>query len=158
MNAFKFCIMTIPIKKIEPITFIGIALAFIAPIYPLMATVITFIVADAMLEVINSFKNHQFCPTFVKRLILKLVSYNICLIIIYVLEVNLLGEFVKMIIGIPLLITKVLSVGLIWLELNSIDENFYKITGKRFVKEFKKLIIFGKEIRNEIQENGQNNS
>ena len=152
MNAFNFCIMTIPIKKIEPITFIGIALAFIAPIYPLMATVITFIVADALLEVINSFKNHQFCPTFVKRLILKLVSYNICLIIIYVLEINLLGEFVKIIIGIPLLITNVLSVGLIWLELNSIDENFYKITGKRFVKEFKKLIIFGKEIRNEIKD------
>ena len=157
MNAFKFCIMTIPIKKIEPITFIGIALAFIAPIYPLMATVCTFIVADAMLEVINSFKNHQFCPTFIKRLILKFLSYNICLIIIYVLEVNLLGEFIKMAIGIPLLLTKILSVGLIWLELNSIDENFYKITGKRFVKEFKKLIIFGKEIRNEIKD-GQDNS
>ena len=144
--------MTIPIKKIEPITFMGIALAFIAPIYPLMATVITFIVADAVLEVINSFKNKQFCPTFVKRLVLKLLSYNICLVIIYVLEVNLLGEFVKLIIGIPLLITKILSVGLIWLELNSIDENFYKITGKRFVDEFKKLIIFGREIKKEIQD------
>ncbi len=154
---FKFCIMTIPIKRIEPITFIGIALAFIAPIYPLMATVITFILADALLEVINSFKNHQFCPTFVKRLVLKFLSYNICLIIIYVLEVNLLGEFVKMIIGVPLLITKVISVGLIWLELNSIDENFYKITGKRFVTEFKKMIIFGKKFKNEI-ENGQNNA
>ena len=144
--------MTIPIKKIEPITFMGIALAFIAPIYPLMATVITFIVADAALEVINSFKNKQFCPTFVKRLVLKLLSYNICLVIIYVLEINLLGEFVKLIIGIPLLITKILSVGLIWLELNSIDENFYKITGKRFVDEFKKLIIFGREIKKEIQD------
>lgn len=144
--------MTIPIKKIEPITFMGIALAFIAPIYPLMATVITFIVADAVLEVINSFKNKQFCPTFVKRLVLKLLSYNICLVIIYVLEVNLLSEFVKLIIGIPLLITKILSVGLIWIELNSIDENFYKITGKRFVNEFKKLIIFGKEIKKEIQD------
>ena len=144
--------LILPIRKIEPITFIGIALAFIAPIYPLMATVCTFIIADAMLEVINSFKNHQFCPTFVKRLILKFLSYNIVLIIIYTLEVNLLGEFVKLIIGIPLLITKILSVGLIWLELNSIDENFYKITGKRFVKEFKKLIIFGKEIRNEIKD------
>ncbi|CAB4146989.1 Bacteriophage holin family [uncultured Caudovirales phage] len=152
MNVFKFCIMTIPIKRIEPITFIGIALAFIAPIYPLMATVITFIVADALLEVINSFKNHQFCPTFVKRFLLKFFSYNICLIIIYVLEVNLLGEFVKMIMNVPLLLTKIVSVGLIWLELNSIDENFYKITGKRFVKEFKKLIIFGKEIRNEIKD------
>jgi len=157
MNPFKFCIMTIPIKKIEPITFMGIALAFIAPIYPLMATVVTFIVADAALEVINSFKNKQFCPTFVKRLVLKLLSYNICLVIIYVLEVNLLGEFIKMIMNVPLLLTKILSVGLIWLELNSIDENFYKITGKRFVKEFKKLIIFGKEIKNEI-ENGQNNA
>jgi len=154
MSFFKI----IPIKKIEPITFIGIAFAFIAPIYPLMATVITFILADAMLEVINSFKNHLFCPTFVKRLILKLISYNICLIIFYTLEVNILGEFIKMIIGVPLLLTKILSVGLIWLELNSIDENFYKITGKKFVKEFKKMIIFGKEIRNEIQENGQNNS
>ena len=154
MNLFKI----IPIRKIEPITFIGIALAFIAPIYPLMATVITFIVADAMLEIINSFKNHQFCPTFVKRFLLKFFSYNICLIIIYVLEVNLLGEFVKMIMNVPLLLTKIVSVGLIWLELNSIDENFYKITGKRFVKEFKKLIIFGKEIRNEIKENGQDNS
>ena len=144
--------LILPIKKIEPITFIGIALAFIAPIYPLMATVCTFIIADAMLEVINSFKNHQFCPTFVKRLILKFLSYNIVLIIIYTLEVNLLGEFIKMAIGIPLLLTKILSVGLIWLELNSIDENFYKITGKRFVKEFKKLIIFGKEIRNEIKD------
>ena len=144
--------MTIPIKKIEPITFIGIALAFISPIYPLMATVCTFIIADAMLEVINSFKNHQFCPTFVKRLVLKFLSYNIVLIIIYTLEVNLLGEFVKMIMNVPLLLTKILSVGLIWLELNSIDENFYKITGKRFVKEFKKLIIFGKEIRNEIKD------
>ena len=149
--------LILPIRKIEPITFIGIALAFIAPIYPLMATVCTFIIADAMLEVINSFKNHQFCPTFVKRLILKFLSYNIVLIIIYTLEVNLLGEFIKMAIGIPLLLTKILSVGLIWLELNSIDENFYKITGKRFVKEFKKLIIFGKEIRNEIKD-GQDNS
>jgi hypothetical protein len=148
MNFFKI----IPIRKIEPITFIGIALAFIAPIYPLMATVITFIVADAMLEVINSFKNHLFCPTFVKRLLLKLLSYNIVLIIIYTLEFNLLGEFVKMIMNVPLLITKIVSVGLIWLELNSIDENFYKITGKRFIKEFKKLIIFGKEIKNEIQD------
>lgn len=144
--------MTIPIRKIEPITFMGIALAFIAPIYPLMATVITFIVADAVLEVINSFQNKQFCPTFVKRLVLKLLSYNICLVIIYVLEVNLLSEFVKLIVGIPLLITKILSVGLIWIELNSIDENFYKITGKRFVNEFKKLIIFGKEIKKEIQD------
>ena len=149
--------LILPIKRIEPITLMGIALAFIAPIYPLMATVCTFIVADALLEIINSFKNHQFCPTFIKRLILKFLSYNICLVIIYVLEVNLLGEFVKMIIGIPLLITKLLSVGLIWLELNSIDENFYKITGKKFVKEFKKLIIFGKEIRNEIKD-GQDNS
>ena len=157
MKILKFCEMTIPIKKIEPITFMGIALAFIAPIYPLMATVVTFIVADAALEVINSFKNKQFCPTFVKRLVLKLLSYNICLVIIYVLEINLLGEFVKLIIGIPLLITKILSVGLIWLELNSIDDNFYKITGKRFVDEFKKLIIFGKEIKKEIQD-GQNNA
>ena len=149
--------LILPIKRIEPITFIGIALAFIAPIYPLMATVCTFIIADAMLEVINSFKNHQFCPTFVKRLVLKFLSYNIVLIIIYTLEINLLGEFIKMAIGIPLLLTKILSVGLIWLELNSIDENFYKITGKRFVKEFKKLIIFGKEIRNEIKD-GQDNS
>ena len=148
--------MIIPIRKIEPITFIGIALAFIAPIYPLMATVITFIVADALLEIINSFKSHKFCPTFVKRLILKFLSYNICLIIIYTLEVNLLGEFVKLIIGIPLLLTKLMSVGLIWLELNSIDNNFFNITGKRFMKEFRKLIIFGKEIRNEIQDNGQN--
>ena len=144
--------MTIPIKKIEPITFIGIALAFIAPIYPLMATVCTFIIADALLEIINSFKNHRFCPTFVKRLVLKFLSYNICLIIIYVLEVNLLGEFVKLIVGIPLLLTKLLSVGLIWLELNSIDENFYNITGKRFMKEFKKLIIFSKELKKEIQD------
>lgn len=149
--------MTIPIKRIEPITFIGIALAFIAPIYPLMATVITFIVADALLEVINSFKNKQFCPTFLKRFLLKFLSYNICLIIIYVLEVNLLGEFIKMIMNVPLLITKILSVGLIWLELNSIDDNFYKITGKRFVDEFKKLIIFGREIKKEIQD-GQNNA
>lgn len=144
--------MTIPIKKIEPITFMGIALAFIAPIYPLMATVITFIVADALLEIINSFKNKEFCPTFGKRLVLKFLSYNICLIIIYVLEVNLLGEFIKMIMNVPLLLTKILSVGLIWLELNSIDENFYKITGKRFVDEFKKLIIFGREIKKEIQD------
>jgi len=143
--------LILPIRKIEPITFIGIALAFIAPIYPLMATVCTFIIADALLEIINSFKNHQFCPTFVKRLVLKFLSYNIVLIVIYTLEVNLLGEFIKMIIGVPLLLTKVLSVGLIWLELNSIDENFYKITGKRFVKEFKKLIIFGKEFKKEIQ-------
>ena len=62
--------LILPIRKIEPITFIGIALAFISPIYPLMATVCTFIIADAMLEVINSFKNHQFCPTFVKKLII----------------------------------------------------------------------------------------
>lgn len=144
--------MTIPIKKIEPITFIGIALSFVAPVYPLMATVITFIVADALLEIINSFKNKLFCPTFVKRLVLKFLSYNICLIIIFVLEVNLLGEFIKLIIDIPLLLTKMLSVGLIWLELNSIDENFYKITGKRFVKEFKKMIIFGKELKREIQD------
>ena len=63
-----------------------------------------------------------------------------------------LRDFIIMVTSVPLFLTKILSIGLIWLELRSIEENFYEITGKRIVREFIKMINFGKELKKEIQD------
>jgi hypothetical protein len=144
--------LILPIKKIEPITFIGISLGFLAPALPLLMTVCIFILVDAILEVVKSFKQKNFCPTFLARLFTKVITYNAVLIAFFFFEDLVLKDFIIMVTSVPLFLTKILSIGLIWLELRSIEENFYNITGKRIVREFVKMINFGKEIKKEIQD------
>ena len=144
--------LILPIKRIEPITFVGIGIGFLSPAIPLLMTVCLFIVVDAILEVVKSFKQKNFCPTFVARLITKVITYNAVLIAFFFLEDLILKDFIVMITSVPLFLTKILSIGLIWLELRSMEENFYSITGKRIVREFVKMINFGKELKKEIQD------
>ena len=144
--------LILPIKKIEPITFIGISLGFLSPAIPLLMTVCLFIVVDALLEVVKSFKSKNFCPKFLARLFTKVITYNAVLIAFFFFEDLVLRDFIIMVTSVPLFLTKILSIGLIWLELRSIEENFYEITGKRIVREFIKMINFGKEIKKEIQD------
>jgi hypothetical protein len=68
------------------------------------------------------------------------------------LDVFLLNEFVKYLIPIQHLSTKIISLGLIYAEMKSIDENWKVMFGKGLIRHVLDLVNFGKNIKNNLKE------
>jgi hypothetical protein len=68
------------------------------------------------------------------------------------LDVFLLDEFVKYVIPIQHLSTKIISLGLIYAEMKSIDENWKVMFGKGLIRHVLDLVNFGKNIKNNLKE------
>jgi hypothetical protein len=68
------------------------------------------------------------------------------------LDKFLLNEFVKYVVSIELLSTKLVSLGLIYGELTSIDENSKVIWGKGIIKRLMDVFNFGNKIKNKLSE------
>jgi hypothetical protein len=68
------------------------------------------------------------------------------------LDVFLLNEFVKYLIPIQHLSTKIISLGLIYAEMKSIDENWKVMFGKGLIRHVLDLVNFGKSIKNNLKE------
>jgi len=121
------------------------------PVKPLLLLVGLFICSDTVLgiwaahkrgEKINSRKLGNIIP--------KIILYQAAVLIGYVLDVLLLGEFVNYFINIPMFITKIIAMILIFVEALSINENFENITGKNLFNSAKQLITRGINIKKDI--------
>ena len=64
----------------------------------------------------------------------------------------LLSEFVKYVINIEYLSTKIVALGLVYAEIKSIDENWKIIYGKGLIKNIMDTINFGKRIKGKLSE------
>lgn len=125
--------------------------SFFLPVKPLLLLVGLFICSDTVLgiwaahkrgEKINSRKLGNIIP--------KIILYQAAVLIGYVLDVLLLGEFVNYFINIPMFITKIIAMILIFVEALSINENFENITGKNLFNSAKQLITRGINIKKDI--------
>jgi hypothetical protein len=79
-----------------------------------------------------------------------MILYQSSILVGFILETYLLGEFITYFVDIPNLITKLIAMVLVFVESLSINENFENITGKNLFLEFKRMITRGINIKKNI--------
>jgi hypothetical protein len=132
---------------------IGIITAFLVPIIPLILIVGGAIILDTVFGVYRSFKlKESITSRKLSRLISKMVLYQSALIGFFCIEKFILDDFILIFTAIPLILTKLVSVTLIFIEAQSINENWMTITGVSIWKKFKELLYRSKELNNEFKE------
>ena len=130
---------------------------FILPIKALMISIGLFVVADTITGVIRSnkvgikFSSRRFMAFFNKSAV-----YQLALICTFYLDKSLLNEITNLFIQIPLLVTKLMSLTIVFNEVKSINENLkiaYKIDlfeyGKSLFRASKEI----KDVYNELNDN-----
>ena len=112
-------------------SFIIPLLAFVAPIKFILILVGVFIVFDTYMGIKKAKKlNKKISSRALSAVISKMLLYQTCVITSYMLEIYLLGDIIALIFpSVPLLLTKLVGLGLIGVELFSISENSKIIYG-----------------------------
>jgi len=134
-------------------------LTFFAPAAGILLVVLSFVFTDTILAYIRVKKQQSkglkiewTSRNFIRGFIPKMLGYTILVLLFFMLDKFLLNEFVKYVVSIELLSTKLVSLGLIYGELQSIDENSKVIWGKGIIKRLMDVFNFGNKIKNKLSE------
>jgi hypothetical protein len=139
--------------KESVIVMIGIIVAFLTPIVPLILIVGGAIGLDTIIGVYRSWKiKESITSRKMSRLVSKMVLYQSAVIGFFCIEKFILNDFIVVFTAIPLILTKLVSVTLIFIEGQSINENWMTITGISLWGKFKDLLNRGKDIKTEIKD------
>lgn len=107
----------------------------ISPIKPLILLVGFAIGLDFIFGVCRSIKNKvKITSNVMSRTVIKMAVYQMVLISFYFIDKHLVGEIVQLLIDIPFILTKGICIGLIYIEILSINENIYEATGINLAK------------------------
>jgi len=134
---------------------LGIVSAFLLPIHGLIIAVGLTIFADTLIGIYKAKKLNGWKSVSSRKLsaiVSKMFLYQGALILFFVIDIFILGEFILIFIGIPFFLTKVLAATLCLIELKSIDENYKIISGKSIWQQFKNILIRSKELKQEISD------
>lgn len=139
--------------------------AFFAPAAAIILVVLAFVFVDTLTAYWRVKKEQRIqkdnkeeitirwrSRTFIKGFAPKIILYTICILLFFALDMVLLNEFIAYFIKIPHFTTKIISLGLIYGELKSIDENWKKIFGKGLVKYIMDLLNFTKSVKDKMDD------
>lgn len=144
-------------RTLETIKSFGLKLllpvmAFLAPIKFLLILVGISIAVDTIIGIWGAVKKGGW-PAFsskkLRRFAPKIIVYNLVVITMYIMDIYLLGEIMKLFIDIPLAVTKFTTLTLISIEIFSIDETLRKVNGRGIWYYLKKLIGSVKSLKKE---------
>lgn len=134
-------------------------LTFFAPAAGILLVVLSFVFTDTILAYIRVKKQQSkglkvewTSRNFIRGFVPKMLGYTILVLLFFMLDKFLLNEFVKYVVSIELLSTKLIALGLIYGELTSIDENSKIIWGKGIIKRLMDVFNFGKRIKGKLSE------
>jgi hypothetical protein len=106
-------------------TLASILLLFV-PIYGLLVAVGTAIILDTFTGVFKSIKIHGWKSVRSRKLsniVSKMMLYEICILLLFVMDKFVLNEFVKHAFGFEFMFTKICAILLMFIELVSVKEN-----------------------------------
>jgi hypothetical protein len=89
---------------------------------------------------------------FVRGFVPKLIGYTSLVLLFFMLDTFLLNEFTKYILPIENISTKMISLGLVYAELKSIDENWRVMFGKGLMKYIMDMVNFGENVKKKLKE------
>ena len=126
---------------------------FLAPIKMLLILVGIGITADTLSGIYWAVKKggwEAFSSRKFRRVANKILVYNLVVITMYAMDIYLLGEIIKLFIGIPLILTKFTAIVLISIEGFSLDETLRANNdGKGIWFYIKRVIGLAKDFKNE---------
>ena len=124
-----------------------------SPALPMVVSVILFILLDTFTGLMKAryVKEKRNSNSMKRGLLPKVIIYTLCILVVFIADRYVLNAFVKHYFGFDFLITKVISLILIFVEIWSIDENFEAIFGHSLITYFKKFMnIFKDFLRNQL--------
>lgn len=131
----------------------GIFLAFILPIRGLLLAVGLCIALDTVFGVAKALKLKQdITSRGLSKIISKMFLYEGVILLFFILDIFVLGEFIAVFIGIKFFLTKIISCVLVFIELKSMDENFKLIYNVSLWDKLKEMLARAKELKQEINE------
>jgi hypothetical protein len=131
----------------------GILITFLTPIKPLIIIVGVAIALDTFYGVRRAKKTgEKVTSRKLSKIISKMVLYQTAVILFFCVEKFILGDIIGLFTSIPLILTKVVTTVLLYIEATSISESYEIMYGVSLWKKFKELIRRTGETKQEIQE------
>jgi hypothetical protein len=132
----------------------SILLLFV-PIYGLLIAVATAIVLDTFTGVFKSVKINGWKSIRSRKLsniVSKMLLYEVCILLLFLMDKYLLNEFIVLSFGIEYMFTKICAILLIFIELVSVKENIEEAYNIDIWAMLKKLLSRAKEINSDIND------
>ncbi len=131
----------------------GILLAFLLPIIPLILIVGAAIFLDTAIAIYKAYKlNETITSRKLSSIVSKMVLYQSAIIGFFCIEKYILGDVIIMITAIPFVLTKLVTVTLLFIEMQSIVENYSAISGVNIFSKFKEMITRTKEVKESVED------
>lgn len=126
-------------------------LLFFAPIQGLLISVGTAIALDTIFGIAKAIKlKEKITSRKLSNIVSKFVLYQAAVLLIFTIDIFLLGEFFKLWFSIPFFFTKIVTIILIFIEAVSIKENFEKAFNVNIFRLLKKFLKRSVEIKEDI--------
>ena len=126
-------------------------LLFFAPIQGLLISVGTAIALDTIFGIAKAIKlKEKITSRKLSNIVSKFVLYQAAVLLIFTIDIFLLGEFFKLWFSIPFFFTKIVTIILIFIEAVSIKENFEEAFNVNVFRLLKKFLKRSVEIKEDI--------
>ena len=136
--------------------YLGISIILIfAPIYGLLLAVGSAIILDTLTGLFKVIKLQgwkQIQSRKLSQVISKMALYEVCILLLFIIDKFLLNEFVKHSFGFDFMFTKICAILLIFTELVSIKENIEETYNISIWTMLRSLFNRAKEIKKDIDE------
>lgn len=130
-------------------------LLLFVPIYGLLIAVGTAIILDTFTGVFKSIKLYGWRSVKSRKLsniVSKMMLYEICILLLFVMDKFVLNEFVNHAFGFEFMFTKICAILLMFIELVSVKENIEEAFKIDIWKMVKSALNRAKDIRADIKE------
>jgi hypothetical protein len=138
--------------KIQLSYFMMSITAFFMPLIPLLIVVGICISLDTIFGIYRAYKKgEEITSRKLSNVISKMVLYQSCVLLFFLIEKLIIGDMVSEISSIPFLLTKLVAASLCFIELKSLDESYKSLYGYSLLKKIKSILMRAKEIKEEIK-------
>lgn len=125
------------------------------PIYGILTAVAAAIILDTFTGIFKSIKLNGWCSIRSKKLshiVSKMLLYEICILLLFVIDKFILNEFIFKWLSIDFMFTKICAILLIFIELVSIKENIEAAYNIKIWDLLKKAFLRAKEVKDDIND------
>lgn len=125
------------------------------PIYGILTAVAAAIILDTFTGIFKSIKLNGWCSIRSRKLshiVSKMLLYEICILLLFVIDKFILNEFIFKWLSIDFMFTKICAILLIFIELVSIKENIEAAYNIKIWDLLKKAFLRAKEVKDNIDD------
>lgn len=135
------------------VAILAMILAFLSPIVPLLLLVGVAIALDTILGCLRARKlGQKITSRKLSQVVSKMVLYQTAVILFFCIEKYVLSDIIGMFTQIPLILTKLVTSTLLFIELLSINENLNSAYGFNLWTKFKDMVGRAKSVKDELED------